>query len=427
MSAALTRAFREIGVFADWVGLAGPSQLGTLRAQEARGREVFSFEYAESWLAREDSRPLDPELRLFRGPQYADKEKPSFGLFLDSSPDRWGRVLMQRRESLRSRREGRAPRALLESDYLLGVYDENRLGALRFREAGAPAFQCADEATAAPPWVSLRDLEYASHVVQREDDDEKADAWLALLMAPGSSLGGARPKASVLLPDGSLWMAKFPGKDDERDVGAWEMLVAALARDCGIETSECRLERLSERGSTFLARRFDRDPSRRRFHFASAMTMLGLSDGADAAQGASYLGIAEFLIRSGSRTNEDLRQLWRRIVFNIAVSNTDDHLRNHGFILEERGWRLSPAYDMNPVPSGAGLSLAIDEEDNSLDFDLALSVAGHFRLTPREARDAIGEVVSVVGSWKARAKALGIPRSEQDRMEPAFRLPPTHK
>jgi serine/threonine-protein kinase HipA len=275
---------------------------------------------------------------------------------------------------------------------------------------------------AAPPWTSLRDLEYASYLAEREEDDEKLDAWLALLIAPGSSLGGARPKASVLDSDQSLWIAKFPGKDDDRDVGAWEMLTAQLAHEAGVEMSECKLESISKRGSTFLTRRFDRSGTGKRIHFASAMTLLGYNDGADASVGASYLEIADFITRSGSRPEADLKQLWRRIVFSIAVSNTDDHLRNHGFILEPNGWRLSPAFDINPSPFGDGLSLAIDENDNALDFDLALSVAPYFRISKAEAEASIESIIAAVSTWPRRATMLGLDRSEQSGMSRAFKI-----
>lgn len=411
---------REIEVHADWAELDGPEKLGMLFAQRARGREVFSFEYAQTWLLKSQPRVLDPELRLFRGPQYTQKEKPNFGVFLDSSPDRWGRMLMNRRESLQARKENRPPRVLMESDYLFGVYDANRLGALRFREPGNVDFQNTDESMAAPPWTSLRELEYASFLVEHEENDASLDKWLALLMAPGSSLGGARPKASVLFNDGSLWLAKFPGKDDNHNIGAWEMLTASLARDAGIEMSDCCLKAISSRGSTFLTRRFDRGSAGKRIHFASAMTMLGYSDGNDSTIGASYLEIADFLIRHGSQPQKDLPQLWRRIVFNIAVSNTDDHLRNHGFILKPRGWKLSPAYDMNPSPFPGGLSLAINESDNSLDFELALSVAEYFRLSQDEAGKAMFEVLTAVSRWQKLAENLNISMSEQEKMASAF-------
>lgn len=411
---------RSIEVFADWVGLDGPTRLGILLAHETRGKELFAFEYDDDWLARHDERVLDPELRLFRGAQYAGLEKPNFGLFLDSSPDRWGRVLMRRREAIHARKEGRASRRLGEADFLLGVYDLNRLGALRFKERGGESFQSSDGAMAAPPWSKLRDLEYASFLAEREDDDEKLDPWLAMLMAPGSSLGGARPKASVLDERGDLWIAKFPGKSDQRDVGAWELLAADIAGDAGVSMSVCRRASFSTRGTTFLTKRFDR-LGERRVHFASAMTLLGRKDGDDVASGASYLELAEFIMRFGSRPEEDLAQLWRRIVLSIAISNTDDHLRNHGFLMEDRGWRLSPAYDLNPDPESRGLSLAIDEHDNSLDFDLALSAAKYFRLSMQDAREILASITTAVSSWRKRARTLGISAFEIESMAAAFR------
>lgn len=415
----MSEAGRTIEVYADWIGLDSATRLGTLSVQSPRVKEVFSFEYDATWLRRDDNRILDPDLRFYKGPQYASSGKPNFGLFLDSSPDRWGRVLMRRREAILARKEGRAPRRLGEADYLLGVYDKNRMGALRFKVPGSEAYQNSDAAMATPPWSTLRDLEYASFLVEHEEDDEKLDPWLAMLIAPGSSLGGARPKASVVDEKGELWIAKFPGKDDERDSGAWEMLVSDLARAAGIEMSECRLDSFSKRGSTFLTKRFDRI-GEGRIHFASAMTLLGRKDGDDAAAGASYLELAEFIMRSGSRPDADLRELWKRIVFSIAVSNTDDHLRNHGFLLDAKGWRLSPAYDINPSPDSAGLSLAIDEHDNSLDFGLALSVAPYFRLSKPEALSIMEAIRGVTATWRERAKALGIRKPEIERMQRAF-------
>lgn len=415
----MSEAGRSIEVYADWIGLGSAARLGTLSVQAPRGREVFSFEYDAAWLRRDDNRTLDPDLRFYKGPQYVGTVKPNFGLFLDSSPDRWGRVLMRRREAIMARKEGRTPRRLGEADYLLGVHDKNRMGALRFKIPGNEAYQSADTAMAAPPWSTLRDLEYASFLAEHEEDDDKLDPWLAMLIAPGSSLGGARPKASVVDEKGELWIAKFPGKGDERDSGAWEMLVADLACAAGIEMSECRLDSFSKRGSTFMTKRFDRQ-GEGRIHFASAMTLLGRMDGDDAEVGASYLELAEFIMRYGSRPDADLSELWKRIVFFIAVSNTDDHLINHGFLLDAKGWRLSPAYDINPSPDSAGLSLAIDEHDNSLDFDLALSVAQYFRLSKPEALSIMKTIRGVVSTWQERAKTLGIRRPEIELMQRAF-------
>jgi len=411
---------RVIDVYADWIDLGAAVRLGTLFVQETRGREVFYFEYDEDWLHRDDPRVLDPDLRFYKGPQYTAMDKPNFGLFLDSAPDRWGRVLMRRREAIFARKEGRTPRRLVESDCLLGVYDQNRLGALRFKVRGSMVFQSTDSAMAAPPWSRLRDLEYASSLAESEGNDAALDPWLAMLIAPGSSLGGARPKASVVDERGELWIAKFPGKDDERDVEAWELLAAELARAAGLEMSECRLDSFSKRGSTFLTKRFDRIGAGR-LHFASAMTLLGRKDGDSAEDGASYLELVEFILRSGSRPEADLHQLWRRIVFSIAVANADDHLRNHGFLLERTGWRLSPAYDINPSPDCIGLSLAIDEYDNALDFGLALSVAKYYRLAQPEARSILESVRAAVSTWRERAKRLGIAAGEIERMAAAFK------
>lgn len=418
---------REVEIWADWHELGGASLMGVLRASEARGKEVFAFEYDHGWLKGESFRDLDPDLQLYEGPQYLDGEhRPNFGLFLDSSPDRWGRLLMRRREAAQARSEGRTERRLREIDYLLGVHDEQRVGGLRFRElAVGDAWQCADPTMVTPPWTSLRELENASWQLQRDDaeDDPHYRQWLSLLIAPGSSLGGARPKAGVRDEQGELWIAKFPGRNDERDMGAWEMVAHRLAKEAGVEVAEARLERFGARQHTFLVRRFDRVPGAqgaRRIHFASAMTLLGHNDGADHTEGASYLDLAELIIRQGAEPERDLRELWRRIVFSIAIRNTDDHLRNHGFLLTPGGWRLSPAFDLNADPDGRGLSLNITENDNALDFDVAREAAVYFRLEPREAGRVIDQVRRAVAKWREVALELGIGRAEVESMAVAF-------
>ena len=359
--------FVLIDVFAHWLGLEEPLLFGTLRVEELRSKEIFSFEYAESWLKGKERFFLDPDLLFFKGPQFARDDKGNFGLFLDSSPDRWGRLLMQRREAVYARKESRKARVLGEKDFLLGVYDESRMGALRFRYRDGEGFENADATMASPPWARLRDLEYASYMVEQYDTGESLDPWISLLVAPGSSLGGARPKANVLDESGNLWIGKFPSRNDQVDSGAWELVCAGLAVDAGLNMSMVKAERFSERGHTFLTRRFDRRGADR-IHFASAMTLLGRKDGDSARTGASYLELAEFIMRYGECADADLRELWSRIVFSVAIGNTDDHLRNHGFLLSAAGWRLSPCYDINPDPRPAGLSLAIDEHDNSMGF-----------------------------------------------------------
>jgi serine/threonine-protein kinase HipA len=411
---------RTIEVVADWVGLGGPQQLGHLHATASRGKEVFAFEFAPTWLEQPDVPAIDPALPVFGGRQYPRRGHANFGVFLDSCPDRWGRVLMRRREARSARKEGRAERRLLESDYLLGVFDRHRMGAMRFRLDPEGPFLDDREGLAAPPWTSLRALEQASRALEADDaeSDPAFDDWLALLLAPGASLGGARPKADVVDPAGRLWIAKFPSVADTHDVGAWEHVTHTLAQRAGVAVPEATAQAFAGDQRTFLIRRFDRDGLAARVHFASAMTLLGHVDG----DGASYLELAAFLERHGAHPARDLEQLWRRIVFAVCVSNVDDHLRNHGFLLGSKGWELSPAYDLNPVADGEGLSLDISETDNAQDLDLVRDVAQYFRVKAPRREAIIAEVVSAVSAWSTVAEASGITRAEQQRMARAFRL-----
>lgn len=391
--------------------------MGTLFVSQTRGKEFFSFQFNEAFLDRSPRILLDPDLQFYPGQQYTSKS--NFGIFMDSAPDRWGRKLMQRREAILAKQEGRAVRKLLESDYLLGVYDETRMGAIRFKLPPDDAFQNRHATLPTPPWTKLRELEEACRRLDSDVPQSEEARWLSLLLAPGSSLGGARPKATVCDPEGALWIAKFPAKWDEINVAVWEYLTMQMARDAGLRVSEFRLEKFSKYGSTFLTKRFDRDV-KQRIHFASAMTLLGKSDGDHADSGANYLELAAFISQYGADAEADLKELWRRIVFSVAVSNTDDHLRNHGFLFSPRGWHLSPVYDLNPNPEGYGLSLNISEESNALDFDLALEVAPAFRVRPTEADRILNEVRSVVSNFRTYAKALQISPSEQSRFAPAF-------
>ncbi|MCM1301231.1 MAG: HipA domain-containing protein [Bacteroides cellulosilyticus] len=414
---------KEIWVYMDHSESEHPIPMGVLHSEVLRGKEVFSFENDSEWLKHKEFRALDPDLAQFAGKQYLPADKSNFGLFLDSAPDRWGRMLMRRREAIEARRQGRPPRVLTEADYLLGVYDGNRMGALRFKASPDGAFLDDRRELATPPWASIRDLEYASLQLEREELQEDAEyaRWLDMLIAPGSSLGGARPKANIRDHDGNLWIAKFPSGHDTKDMGAWEAVTAELARRCGIEMSECRAQRFSGRQHTFLTERFDRMGARR-IHFASAMTLLGYTDGADAATGVSYLELAEWIGSHCDCVSQNLEQLWRRIVFNVAVSNCDDHLRNHGFLLTSRGWMLSPAYDINPDEQGMGLKLNISENDNSLDFELVLSVASYFGVDAKHADRILKEVRAAVTQWREVAAAYDIPRSEQEMIAGAFKI-----
>ena len=397
-----------------------PSLIGSLHTSSIRGQEGFSFEYAEEGLNSFDSTySLDPDLSLYRGRQYTPPDKSLFGLFADSCPDRWGRLLMKRKEAIDARKEGRKPRKLTESDFLLRVYDESRMGALRFSLEEGGEFLSKERAFATPPWINLRTLENAS-IAFENDESGLEEKWLRQLLAPGSSLGGARPKANVQATDGSLWIAKFPSKHDEYNSGAWEKVVHDLARLCFLDVPESRLETFSNTGSTFLVKRFDRD-GKRRIHFASAMTLLGKTDGASGADGTSYLDLATYIRAYGAEPKQDLMELWKRIVFNMAVSNTDDHLRNHGFILTPTGWRLSPVFDVNPIPSGDSLSLNVSEYDNSIDLSLAIEVAEYFGLTQAQAVKTSSEICKTVqNNWIRIAEIYGLSRGAVEYMRTAF-------
>ena len=326
-------------------------------------------------------------------------------------------MLVKRREAIMARRESRRPRVQNEIDFLLGVHDLHRPGALRFKSEPDGNFLDDHEYLAAPPLSSLGELERAARMIEEDASAESEYLeWLNTLLAPGSSLGGARPKACLFDDDGHPWIAKFPSRLDDHDVGAWEFVAHKLALKAGVDMSESHIRKLGGEHHIFVTKRFDRIPTSR-IHFTSAMTQLGYFDG---EEGASYLELAQFLTEQGSRAKEDLAQLWRRIVFSIAISNTDDHLRNHGFVLRNGGWRLSPAFDINPVTPADGLRLSITDSDNGLDFGLALEVIDFFQLGRNQALAIKDEVVASVADWKSVATSAGIGRSEQSRMAAAF-------
>ncbi len=398
-----------------------PSFLGYLYVQVIRGSENYSFEFWENWLKKTGyGLFLDPELDLIRGRQYPN-EKSIFGIFSDASPDRWGRNLMNRRERILAERDNRKPSKLYDSDYLLGVYDETRMGGLRFKLDSEGTFISDDKDSTVPPWTSLRTLEEASRKFEK-DENGLNDKWLNQLIKPGSSLGGARPKATVIDEKGNLWIAKFPSKHDENDSGAWEKVVYDLAKLCGLDVSEAKLEKFSKDGSTFLVKRFDRN-GRRRIHYASAMTLLGKKDGMSAVDGISYLDIAAFIRSNGAKPKSDLIELWKRIVFNMMVSNTDDHLRNHGFLLKEKGWALSPLFDVNPVPYGNELSLNINEFDNRIDIELAIGISNLFGISNKEAKSISEEMQETINkNWMVLAEKYCLSRGQIQNMSPAFEV-----
>ena len=403
----------EVLVYVDLDGV--PHLAGHLWTRLRNNKESATFEYDPVWLRHAARFALEPALMLGPGAFHTAPDAPLFGAIGDSAPDRWGRALMRRVSRRQAEREGRAVCTLREIDYLLMVDDEARQGALRFAErAGGPFLREAD-ASRIPPLVELPKLLLAA---ERIVDENETDEDLRLLLAPGSSLGGARPKASVRLKDGSLAIAKFPRRDDGINVVAWEAVALTLAGKAGIAVPTVRLEEVSGQ-PVLLVTRFDRVKGRRR-PFLSAMSMLGAKDN----ESRSYLEFVDVLRRYGAAPMEDMVALWRRIVFTILTSNTDDHLRNHAFLYEgQNGWRLSPAYDLNPVPIDIKprvLVTAITEDDNTASLALAFEVAGYFEISTARAREIAAEVAAVVSTWRAQAKRRGISRQEIDRMASAF-------
>jgi serine/threonine-protein kinase HipA len=403
----------EVLVYVDLDGV--PHLAGRLWTRLRKNKESATFEYDPDWLRHPARFALEPALTLGPGAFHTALDAPLFGVIGDSPPDRWGRALMRRISRRQAERERRAVRTLREIDYLLMVDDEARQGALRFAErAGGPFLREAD-ASRIPPLVELPKLLSAA---ERIVDENETDEDLRLLFAPGSSLGGARPKASVRLKDGSLAIAKFPRRDDEINVVAWEAVALTLAGKAGIAVPTVRLEEVSGQ-PVLLVTRFDRVKARRR-PFLSAMSMLGAKHN----ESRSYLEFVDVLRRYGAAPIEDMVALWRRIVFTILISNTDDHLRNHAFLYEgQNGWRLSPAYDLNPVPIDIKprvLVTAITEDDNTASLALAFEVAVYFEISTTRAREIAGEVAAIVSTWRAQAKRRGISRREIDRMASAF-------
>lgn len=394
--------------------------MGLLYVNQAKGGESYSFEYDRDWLKKTALKfTLDPELMPYTGRQHP-AGRNIFGVFADASPDRWGRRLLKLRERIRADSQGCMPLKLHDSDCLLGVCDASRMGGLRFKAEAAGPFLSDDREAAVPPWAALRALEEASRNFENDEED-LAERWLKQLFWPGSSLGGARPKATAADVQGQLWIAKFPSRNDENDTGAWEMAVHDLAYLCGLNVPEARLEKFSSLGSTYLCRRFDRILDKR-VHFASAMTLLGKTDGASAEDGTSYLDIAAFIRAYGAQPKKDLLELWKRIVFNMAVGNTDDHLRNHAFVLADAGWVLSPLYDVNPVPYGRELSLNVDEADNRIRISLALQIAARFGIREDDAEAYAKTILATVrDNWEKTARKCGLTRQQTEDMRPAFR------
>jgi len=403
----------EALVYVDLTG--APALVGRLWSRARKGRESATFEYDKTWLEHSERFALEPALTLGPGPQHTEAGKALFGALGDSAPDRWGRVLMQRAERKAAQQQGRAARAPREIDFLLMVDDEARQGALRFAQQPDGPFLARAGAERIPPVVKLPRLLAAS---ERVADDTDTAEDLRLLLAPGSSLGGARPKAAVRERDGQLAIAKFPHKDDYADVELWEALSLRLARNAGISVPDSRIENLNGK-NVLVVRRFDREGNTR-ISFLSAMSMLGAKDN----EQHNYLEIADAIMQHGAQPDADLKELWTRIVFTVLISNTDDHLRNHGFLYDgPRGWRLSPAFDLNPVPTDVRdrvLHTSIGVGDPTASLEIAMAEAEYFGLSADEAKHTAGGVGAAVSGWRREAGALGLNKAAIDRMASAF-------
>lgn len=392
--------------------------VGRLWLRTRGNRETASFQYDPGWLRHPARFAVDPALETLPGAYHTESGKPLFGAFDDSAPDRWGRMLLRRAERRNAEREGRLPRKLTEADFLLGVDDETRQGALRFRETPEGPFLAPPSAVRVPPLVEVPRLLGAADRVAADAEDEDD---LQILLAPGASLGGARPKASIRDRDGRLALVKFPQSGDEWNHPRWEAVALSLGSRAGIVTSRWRLEMAGGR-EVLVLHRFDR-AGVRRIPFLSALTMLGATD----HETRSYPEIADAIRRFGAAPAADLEELWRRIVFTVLISNRDDHLRNHGFLrLGSGGWRLSPAYDLNPTPAQAGgrfLATAIVAGDARASLALAFKTARYYGITLPAAREIAADVAAVVAGWRAEASALGLRRREQDAVASAFEHP----
>lgn len=400
-------------VYADFDWLDSPTLVGRLSYESLRGNDSFGFDYDRNWLRKHANIVLGDDLNNYPGVQFSKPGTDLFGCFSDALPDRWGRTLITRREMIAAAEEGRAPRRLSSFDFLTAIDDFSRMGGFRFRETEDAPFICTESSLAIPPLANIRELMVACGEIEKSEEANvlPEKKWVRQLIKPGTSLGGARPKAGVVDENKVLHVAKFPSRKDDYDVALWEHLCHLLAASSGISVAETKVIGAGGRFHTLLSRRFDRTGSGRRIHFASALTMLGLTDGCNADTGNGYLDIVDFIVRSCCDVEANLRELYRRVVFNICVGNSDDHFRNHGFILTPRGWTLSPAYDINPTTSEFQ-SLLIDAYTSKADISVILAAAEDYMLPQSEAEAIVKQVRTSVGNWRALASRLCVPQRE---------------
>ena len=412
---------KKLYVYADFDWLKEVELVGELGYESLRGSDSYSFKFTDSWIKKYNAISLSEDLNNYPGIQYTQLNKDIFGCFADALPDRWGRTLLLRREQIMAQEENRPLRRLSSFDFLTGIDDFSRMGGFRFKETPDGEFINADNSLRIPLLTDLRELIVASKEIEKSEETNALPEkrWIAQLVQPGSSLGGARPKANVVDTDRSIYVAKFPSLKDDYDAGLWEHFCHLLAKNASINAAETKVLEINDKHHTLLSRRFDRTVSGKRIHFASAMTLLGLNDGDNATTGHGYIDIVDFIISGCTDVDANLRELFRRVAFNICVGNSDDHFRNHGFLLTAKGWTLSPAYDMNPTLKDHQ-SLLINSKTNKSDLSILLDSCNEYMLTHEVAKGIINEVVAAVKDWRTLANRLGIAKQEINLFEGVF-------
>ena len=413
----------KLFVFGDFNWLHEPDLIGELCYEKLRGSDSYAFKFDNNWLNVHAGIKLSDDINNYPGLQYTQPGNDIFGCFSDALPDRWGRTLLKRREQLQAEEEKRPPRNLSSFDYLVGIDDFSRMGGLRFKTELNGEFINVSSSLKIPPLAEIRELVYASQEVEKceEEDILPEKKWIAQLIQPGTSLGGARPKAGVLDEEGKLCIAKFPSRKDDYDAGLWEHFSHLLAKNAGIQVAETRVLGGLGKYHTLLSKRFDRTDDGKRIHFASSMSLLGLKDGDNAQGGYGYLDIVDFILQGCCDVEKNLQELYRRVAFNICIGNSDDHFRNHGFLLTPKGWKLSPAYDMNPT-NNEYQSLLINVRSNKADIKILLESCEDYMLNQKVAQDIINDVQAAVSNWEPLARQLQIPQREQAVFKDRFKL-----
>lgn len=410
-------------VFADFDWLDKPELVGELCYEKLRGSESYAFRFDDNWLKFHAGIKLSEDINNYPGLQYTQPGNDIFGCFSDALPDRWGRTLLKRREQIQASEEKRAVRNLSSFDYLMGIDDFSRMGGFRLKRELDGDFINVSSSLKIPPLTELRQLVLASQEVEKSEENDvlPEKKWIAQLIQPGTSLGGARPKAGVLDDSGNLCIAKFPSRKDDYDTGLWEHFSHLLARKAGIYAAQTKVLGGLGKYHTLLSKRFDRTDEGKRIHFASSMSLIGLRDGDNAQGGYGYLNIVDFILQSCCDVEKNLQELYRRVAFNICIGNSDDHFRNHGFLLTPRGWTLSPAYDMNPTLNEYQ-SLLINESSNKADIRTLLESCESYMIKKEVAENIIRQVQAAVAGWENLAVLLQIPAREVTMFKDRFKL-----